>query len=148
MGWLSGLISLGLVVHIHKFFFISVFVIVLYSFKMLQEICKDNSLSRFYSMELGFIWICYVIWDQQCIFVKWENVVQLYRKYVCVTLDLLVLIPELLIYRSLFCVIFGRYMLYFVCWYVICKYQNNWVWGCYVTCRRPCGIIQWFKLWN
>lgn len=75
MGWLSGLISLGLVVHMHKFFFMSVFVIVLYSFKMLQEICKDKNWSRFYSMEWGFIWMCYVIWDQQCIFVKWENTI-------------------------------------------------------------------------
>jgi len=54
-----------------------VFVIVLYSFKMLQEICKDNNWSRFCSMEWGCMWICYVIWDQQCMFVKWETTILL-----------------------------------------------------------------------
>ena len=52
-------------------------------------------------------------------------IMQLYRNRICVTLDLLLLIPELLIYRSLFRAIFGRYMLYFVSCYVICKYENN-----------------------
>jgi len=54
-------------------------------------------------------------------------IMQLYRNHVCVTLDLLLLIPELLIYSSIFCAVFGRYMLYFVSCYITCKYQNNYV---------------------